>query len=449
MQKRKSRAYYQYMLDVTDQKVGYYSTDDISLIVYDLLDDGDEEEALAACQKGLDQHPDDEYVLIIKAKVLARMRRYDESLRLLQGNPDEHSPFGLSIRFAIDIHREGDRKALDQLLAALTEQKLTVQETIDIIDEGFDDLQRDVAAEFLLKVFDHMLQTKCTPSGNEQPAENLGRIGALLMDCGRHREAIPVLEKALDIDAYDVYSWQDLSRCQFELRMHDECQQTCEMGLAIDPDNPLFNFALGAILSENQHYAEAVELLEKVRLYNEGKLQHEDLHLDRQEMEQQHNLTYDMLGGAYQALGQTDKAITNYTALVKRMPNLAEAYYRLAMLWGEKKEMDEAMRCVETALRLSPDEALYLGLHVSLLIDLKRFDDAIADLDHLIETNHTPKAFLLAKAELLMTLERYDEADATYRRLLKLKPKDEPMRQLMRAYFESIGDEEALKKLKS
>ena len=53
------------MLDLADDKVSYYSTDDISQIIYDLLDDGDAEEAMAACQKGLDQHPEDEFLELI------------------------------------------------------------------------------------------------------------------------------------------------------------------------------------------------------------------------------------------------------------------------------------------------------------------------------------------------------------------------------------------------
>ena len=58
------------MLDLADDKVSYYSTDDISQIIYDLLDDGDAEEAMAACQKGLDQHPEDEFLELIEAAIL-------------------------------------------------------------------------------------------------------------------------------------------------------------------------------------------------------------------------------------------------------------------------------------------------------------------------------------------------------------------------------------------
>ena len=71
------------MLDLADDKVSYYSTDDISQIIYDLLDDGDAEEAMAACQKGLDLHPEDEFLELIEAKILLHMNRFDEAEKLV------------------------------------------------------------------------------------------------------------------------------------------------------------------------------------------------------------------------------------------------------------------------------------------------------------------------------------------------------------------------------
>ena len=74
-------------------------------------------------------------------------------------------------------------------------------------------------------------------------------------------------------------------------------------------------------------------------------------------------------------------------------------------------------------------------------------NEALQVLDELIELDPKSKTYLLAKAELSLSLKRYDEADRAYRTLLKLKPKDSTSRELMRAYFEAIGDNEALKKL--
>lgn len=433
------------MLDLADNKVSYYSTDDISQIIYDLLDDGDAEEAMTACQKGLDQHPEDEFLELIEAKILLHMNRFDEAEKLIKDNPDEQSPFGIGIHFGIDVKTRDQKEAFESLFDHLQKGHITGLEFVEIIDELFDHLPHHTTAEYLIKAAEAVVG-KTTPA-EEQDAEALGRMGALLMDCNCHRDAIPVLEHALDMDAYDIYSWQDLSRCQFELQMYDECRNSCEMGIAIDPKNPLFNFALGYILFQNGENAKAVEHLEVARQYAEGKLQHEAPHLDRQEVEQQTSITYELLGSAYMALDEFDKASECYKMLVQRIPRFTEGYYRLSTLAMEKGNTPDAIKYILEAIRIEPDNTTYLGFYVTLLTELRQFDKAIQVLDELIELEPKSKTYLLAKAELSLSLKRYDEADRAYRSLLKLKPKDSTSRELMRAYFEAIGDNEALKKL--
>jgi len=433
------------MLDLADNKVSYFSTDEISQIIYDLLDDGDAEEAMAACQKGLDQHPEDDFLELIEAKILLHLGRIEEAEKLVTGNPDEHSPFGIGIRFGIESRSDDPHAAFEKLLKHLQDGRISGLDFVEIIDELFDHLPHQTTAEFLAKAADVVAGR--SSKGDEQDAEALGRMGALLMDCNCHRDAIPVLEHALDMDAYDVYSWQDLSRCQFELQMYDECRYSCEMGVAIDPKNPLFNFALGYILFQQGEYEEAIEHLEVARQYAEGKLMHEALHLDHQEVEQQTSITYELLGAAYMALDQTDNARVCYETLVQRIPNFAEGYYRLSSLSMDKGDTSEAVNYIREAIRIEPENVTYLGFYVTLLTELRQFDDALKILDELIELDPKSKTYLLAKAELSLSLKRYNEADKAYRALLKLKPKDDTSRELMRAYFEAIGDDDALKKL--
>ncbi len=446
MQQKKSRAYYQYMLDLADNKVSYYSTDDISQVIYDLLDEGDTAEAMKACQKGLDQHPGDEFLELIEAKILLHMKRFDDAEKMISDNPDKQTPFGIGIRFGIDVETKDQEAAYQSLFDHLQKGHMTALEFVEIIDELFEQLPNHITAQYLVKAAELVVDKG--QKAEELDAEALGRMGALLMDCNCHREAIPVLEHALDMDAYDVYSWQDLSRCQFELQMYDECRNSCEMGLAVDPMNPLFNFAIGFILFQNGENEKAIEHLELARQYAEGKLQHEDLELDRQEVEQQTSITYELLGSAYTALNQNDKARECYEVLVHRIPNFTEGYYRLAMFSLDKGDTQQALNYINDAIRFDPENITYLAFRVTLLTELHRFDEALEGLDELIELDPKSKTYLLAKAELSLSLKHFEEADKAYRTLLKLKPKDSTSRALMRAYFEAIGDDEALRKLK-
>lgn len=446
MQIKKSRAYYQYMIDQLDKTVSYYSTEEVGQTVYDLLDDGEYDEALRACEMGLEQHSDDEYLEIVKAKVLSMLKRDAAARSLLEGNPDEWSPFGIGIHFTLDIRSQGSEKALTTLLSHFEKGELVAQEFVDIIDEQFDNLDRQLTAQFLKKASE-VIQSK-PASADANNAEALGRIGALLMDCNCHREAITVLEHAIDVDAYDVYSWQDLSRCQFELQMYDECLQSCDMGLAIDPTNPLFNFARGFILCDRHQYEEGLHNLEQVREYHEGRLKHEEVHLDRSEVEQQINLMFELLGTAYLALDQTDKAQECYTNLTNRLPNYAEAHYRLSMILSGKGDLLPSLEAIEKAMQLAPANETYLAYAVTIYTCLHQYKKAIKGIDQLLSVNPEKKTYLLAKAELSLTIKDYEGADKAYRSLLMLRPRDATSRTMLRSYFEAIGDEEALKMLK-
>ena len=438
----KTRAYYQYMLDKADGKIGWYSIDDIEQLVYDLLEDGDADEAMRACQIGLDQHPGDEFLELVEAKVLVHMHRIDEAERLMKTSRDTDSPFEASIRFGIMVSKGNVAQALEYIIGLLKSDKIATIEFVDIIDEMFELLPNAATAERLIEAANHSIDNH---KSGKQEAEALGRIGALLMDCNCHEEAIPVFEKALDQDAYDVYTWQDLSRCQFELRLLDKCANSCEMGLAIDPENPLFNFALGFIRFSNEDYAGCIENLKIACAYAEGKLRHEEVRIDRTEAEQQAGLSFEMLGTAYVQLDRIDEGIECFEKLLDRSPKIDEIYMRLATLYMGKGDTPTALERIDKAIELQPKKTEYRTLKVALLTDLHRFDEALAGLDELLKLQPRSKSFLLAKAELSMSLRRFDEADESYRKLLKLKPKDDASKELMRAYFESIGDTDALK----
>lgn len=442
---QKSRAYYQYMIDRVDQKQSYYSADEIGQIAYDLLDEGDAAEALRVCQMGLQQHPDDDYIELVKAKVLLHMHRFDEAERILKSQQDaEDDPFRISIRFGLDIMQGKQEQAYNYLLANLKEGKLLLVEFVDIIDELFDAAFKSVTSAYLQVAYDMY-----TESGKKEDklSETYARIGAMMMDCGSMERAIPILEKALDLDAYDVYSWQDLARCQFAMQSFGDCANSCEMGLAIDPKNPIFNFALGYIRYTEGDYKEAVEHLEVSRQFAEGKIEHEELHLERFEIEQQMIVTYDLLGASYVALEKNEEAADCYKILVNRMPNCHEGYFHLATLMMERGDIRGALEYIDKAIEIEPENTAYLSLRVTLLTDLRRFEEALSGLNDLVKIDPKSKSFLLAQAELSLNLHHYEQADKAYRKLLKLKPSDHTSKELMRAYFESIGDNEALNQI--
>ena len=304
-------------------------------------------------------------------------------------------------------------EAFGYLIRQQQEGRLSLLEFIDIVDELFDVLPHNLTAKYL-KTTIKWLENH--PLKEEKLSEAIGRLGAMLMDCGCSKDAIPVFEKALDMDAYDIYSWQDLSRCQFDNNLYDDCANSCEMGLAIDPDNPIFHFALGFIRYTEENYEKAVDHLERARQFAEGRLEHEDLHLERQEAEQQVSIMYDLLGDSYIQLNRLEEATGCYQMLVNCQPGCDGGYFHLATLALDRGDIRGALQHIENAISIAPKNTTYLSLRVTLLTDLRRFEEALKGLDDLVKIQPKSKAFLLAQAELSLNLHHYEKADKAYQK---------------------------------
>lgn len=268
------------------------------------------------------------------------------------------------------------------------------------------------------------------------------------MDLHQFQQATIALEHAIDIDAYNIYSWQDLARCYFTMGEDEKCADACEYGLAIDPKNPALSFTRAYVMFNRQEFEKAIPLLDISRQYAEGKLKSDIFVGTEPEVREQANLTYMMLGQCYRNLEQTDKAIECFEILCERNPKDVEAIINLSTLYLERGDVSKALEVIDGAYALHPKEAPILALKVTMLTTLHRFEEAKEMLDKLIALKPRTYSYRLAKAHLCISIGHDEEGDKTFRELLSLNPKDKHVRQMLIDYFTTIGDKEALSKLK-
>lgn len=102
---------------------------------------------------------------------------------------------------------------------------------------------------------------------------------------------------------------------------------------------------------------------------------------------------------------------------------------------------------VNKAIKLNPRNTAYLSLKASILASMHCFEEAMETLDRLIKIKPGSKNFVLAKAELALGTHNYDVADKEFRKLLSMKPKEQTTKTLLKEYFLSIGDTDALKEI--
>ncbi|MCX4274736.1 MAG: tetratricopeptide repeat protein [Candidatus Gastranaerophilales bacterium] len=129
------------------------------------------------------------------------------------------------------------------------------------------------------------------------------------------------------------------SRLDFIRELISDCRYDDAMellGIAMDdePDNVDYNYELARIFMEMGNYASAVSNLELV--------------LEKT----QSSLLYFMLGEAYQADEQLDKAIGAYLKANALNENFPFAYKKLGMLFMARGDMDDAREYFEDYIKL-------------------------------------------------------------------------------------------------
>lgn len=438
MLNKKSEAYYRYKAEQARGVFPYFETDDIEQIVYDLLDDNSPLEALDVLDQGLKQHPDNESLTKLKVLILIHFQRLEEARELFAKYEGDGTDSTETLTFAFDVVTGKSRSALRRMLTKLRHKQIASVDYINLIDEMWTEIPDDVKIQYLSSAIDLISDS----------SEALARIGAMMMDLKHHEMAIPSLEKALDIDAYDIYTWQDLTRCAFELQDYDKCEESCDFGIAIDPNNPLFHFVRGFILlSQKFDFKAALESLIICKKVFEGELKHEDIAIPANEREAQISMTYDMLAQCYNNLDDIDNSIACYEKLVKRMPDHHEAMFELTRQYLDKGDFPKGLEMVNKAIKLNPRNTAYLSLKASILASMHCFEEAMETLDRLIKIKPGSKNFVLAKAELALGTHNYDVADKEFRKLLSMKPKEQTTKTLLKEYFLSIGDTDALKEI--
>lgn len=431
---KKSDAYYRYKAEQARDNFPYFEIEDIEQIVFDLLEDSVAFEALNVLDLGLRQHPNCEELIKMKILILIHFKRIEEATELFSPFANDGSEASETLKFAFEVVAGRGSKALVHQISLLRHKKISSLDFVGLIDEMWDELKGVALVRYILKASELITDS----------SEALARLGAMLMDLDYKEYAMDLLEKALDIDAYDIYSWQDLARCAFQLQNYEKCEEACDFGLAVDPSNPLLSFMRGFIRGLRSDFKGAIEDLNLCRRFAEGKLHHEEIGIPVEEREAQLSMTYDMLGQCYMESDNVDEAIECFEKLVARMPENHLAHFNLSRLYLDKGNLPFALNNIEKAIKSKKRDTAYLALKSSILASMLQFDEALATLDKLIKIKPKSMNFVLAKAELALGTKRFEIADKEFRKLLTMKPKEQVTKTLLREYFMSIGDSDAL-----
>jgi tetratricopeptide (TPR) repeat protein len=267
---------------------------------------------------------------------------------------------------------------------------------------------------------------------------------------GAFEKAIPEFEKAIDLDPNHASSYYNLGLLYIGMADYDNAVKNFSEALSIEPhySSALLNRA--SIYAQQRNFPEALKDYDQ---YLQIVPQDQKVFLAR--------------AGIYEILSDFDKALEDYHQAVALTPGDKDIYFARARVYFAKGEKDKSIADLSRVIELDADNLnayvtrlrIYDSLHqtdnarkdlekikslsweeyqklytqrIAVLIAQKRYDDALRDLNPLIEENPREGKFFLLRAAVYSAKENYDAALADLNLALELV-RDEPMMYINRA----------------
>ncbi len=159
-------------------------------------------------------------------------------------------------------------------------------------------------------------------------------------------------------------------------------------------------------------------------------------------------VVHHFLGKIYQDRKEWDKAIEEYSEILRINPDGIDSYYMLAKCYYGKGVIDEAIKASEAALTLHPKHLKSLLFLVSLNKSLGKTDEMLHYLERAVYAVPSKWTMRLEYAQALVSAKKFEKAIKEYE-ILREKMPDNPMiyNNLGIIYYSKNDYEQAVKYL--
>ncbi|HSQ55508.1 MAG TPA: tetratricopeptide repeat protein [Gemmata sp.] len=121
--------------------------------------------------------------------------------------------------------------------------------------------------------------------------------------------------------------------------------------------------------------------------------------------------------------GEWDKAIKDYSEVIRLAPKDPNGYYQRGCARGEKRELKEAIEDFTEAIRLDPNNAAAYSMRGNSKVWARDFPNGVKDLDRAIRLNPKDVAAFISRGSANSALGNYDQAINDLTEAIRLNPK--------------------------
>ncbi len=186
------------------------------------------------------------------------------------------------------------------------------------------------------------------------------RLGVVVYQQGRHRTAIPLIARAIELVPNDPSMYCHLGAAQGSAGQLDAAVASFHQALAISPNDAQAWFNLAAALAMLGRPDEAIAGYRRALEINPGFVQ-----------------AWFNLGNTLRDAGQIAEAVGAFEQAVRHWPDYAEAYNNLGSLLQHVGRLDEATSHLRRALQIQPQYSRAKNNLGVVLTEQRKFDEAV------------------------------------------------------------------------
>jgi tetratricopeptide (TPR) repeat protein len=211
--------------------------------------------------------------------------------------------------------------------------------------------QYDLAVEWMTRA----IRENPTP-------EYLGNLGTMLLRQKRYEDALKAFDKAIQLKPEDAELWKHLGNTLLKLDRPDDALLTFQHVLKLNPHHRDAAYKSGHLLHNQKRFEEALKCFELC-----------------DELQPNHAPTLQMRALSLLGLKRLEEALAANRRAHALDPDNAETRGNMAeILRGFPNRQEEALQWFDGALEIRPDSVAFLENKAALLIQLHRFEEAIA-----------------------------------------------------------------------
>jgi len=224
-------------------------------------------------------------------------------------------------------------------------------------------------------------------------------LGLLLMEKGRHDEALAQLSRALSLHPNQADAHNNLGLLYMDMGRTDDARAHLSRSLELNPNEADAHNNLGALLSRDgrrdaalPHLKRALELHPNHAevhynlgdlLAAEGRTDEAMVHYQRAlEIDPGYADAHSNFGLLLAQLGRAEEAVAHFRKASELDPKHANAQNNLGVMLAKMGKPDEAIDHYRKAVEIDPLELGHLDNLVLALVKAGRWNDASAILDH-------------------------------------------------------------------